>query len=242
LPPRHGAGAAWLGWQLRDGGTRKDQKGSPGRTARSLGLVSTEGEAMARTKGGALQRGRSGGRPASKRGRRRKRGPSGGGTLRRKSPQEGQRPSLATGRATSARSQRPRARHSGLMHCTVKPGRYCIASPQRPQSGVHGPPTRRPCWGSPTRDRAGTAHLLARILSRVILGVKRKAPQDIVVRLQLCKTCPGRRRGERAATRLPSAVWRSREFASTARMAENLRALPQPGPDAGPAKYYEEFR
>ena len=97
----------------------------------------------------SLQRGRSGGRPASKRGRMRKRGPSGGGTLRRESPQEGQRPSLATGPAASARSQRPRAAHSGLMHCTVRPGRYCIASPQRPQSANPcgaAPPGRAPSW------------------------------------------------------------------------------------------------
>lgn len=90
----------------------------------------------------SVQRGRgpSGGRVASKRGRMRKRGPSGGGTLRRNSPQERQRPSLATGPATSALSQCPRASHSGLMHCTVKPGRYCIASPQGPQ----GPSVAQP--------------------------------------------------------------------------------------------------
>lgn len=34
-------------------------------------------------------------------------------------------------------------------------------------------------------DRAGTANLMARILPRTILGVKRKTPQGIVVRLQL---------------------------------------------------------
>ena len=63
-----------------------------------------------------------------------RRRPSGGGTLRRKSPQQGQRPSWATGPVTSTRSQWPRASHSGLMHCTVKPGKYCIGSPHRPQS------------------------------------------------------------------------------------------------------------
>lgn len=61
----------------------------------------------------------------SDRGRMRKR-PSGGGTLRRKSPQQGQCPSFATGPVTSTRSQWPRASHKGLMHCTVKPGKYCI--------------------------------------------------------------------------------------------------------------------
>jgi len=59
----------------------------------------------------------------------RKRGFSGGGTLRRKSPQQGQRPSSAMGPVASARSQWPRASHIGLIHCTVKPGRYCIGAP-----------------------------------------------------------------------------------------------------------------
>src|SRR6266446_6228708 len=59
----------------------------------------------------------------------RKRGASGGGTLRRKSPQQGQWPSLPRGVVKSARSQWPRASQSGLMHCTVKPGKYCIYSP-----------------------------------------------------------------------------------------------------------------
>lgn len=131
-----------------------------------------------------VQRGRGpSGRVVSKRGRIRNRGPSGGGTLRRKSPQEGQRPSLATGPATSALSQCPRASHSGLMHCTVKPGRYCIASPQGPQgplpwrsrAGARSgrapgcPPRSRrrtlrariPYLWSRTRGRAGTAHSTA---------------------------------------------------------------------------------
>src|ERR1700732_2655944 len=57
----------------------------------------------------------------------RERGPSGGGTLRRESPQHGQRPSSQNARVASARSQWPRASHCGLMHCTVKPGRNCIS-------------------------------------------------------------------------------------------------------------------
>src|SRR6516164_3107824 len=69
-------------------------------------------------------RGRRGGRAVSGRGRKRRRGPSGGGTLRRKSPQQGQRPSLPMGLVASARNQWPRASQSGLMHCTVKPGKY----------------------------------------------------------------------------------------------------------------------
>jgi len=78
-------------------------------------------------------RGRSGGRAVSGRGRMRKRGPSGGGTLRRRSPQQGQWPSFAVGAVRSARIQWPRASQSGLMHCTVKPGKYCIFLPRRPQ-------------------------------------------------------------------------------------------------------------
>ena len=143
--------------------------------------------------------------------------PSGGGTLRRKSPQHGQRPSLATGPVTSTRSQWPRASHSGLMHCTVKPGKYCIVSPQRPQSPANpaathsdsrtaesaetpsglavrrGPPKENAWPEDPqlrprTGNRAGTANLMARILTWALFGVKGKTPQDIVVRLQLCKT------------------------------------------------------
>jgi hypothetical protein len=30
---------------------------------------------------------------------------------------------------STARSQWPRAAHSGLMHCTVHPGKYCTLSP-----------------------------------------------------------------------------------------------------------------
>jgi hypothetical protein len=90
---------------------------------------STPEEAETLGVGGSGQRGRgrSGGRAVSGRGRMRKRGQSGGGTLRRLSPQQGQRPSIPNGRVASARSQWPRASHCGLMHCTVKPGRYCIS-------------------------------------------------------------------------------------------------------------------
>ena len=92
-----------------------------------------------RLAGNQRERGRRGGRAVSRRGRMRKCGPSGGGTLRRKSPQEGQRPSSPTGPATSARSQCPRASQSGLMHCTVKPGKYCIASPSEARSSRQSP-------------------------------------------------------------------------------------------------------
>jgi len=75
--------------------------------------------------------------------------------LRRNSPQQGQRPSLATGPVTSARSQWPRASHCGLMHCTVKPGRYCIVLPQRPQRSTNPtapfPKRLKPLGLSPNR-------------------------------------------------------------------------------------------
>jgi hypothetical protein len=90
---------------------------------------------------GQRGRGRSGGRAVRARGRMRKRGPRGGGTLRRKSPQQGQRPSTQNARVASARSHWPRASHCAFMHCTVKPGRYCISFPlQRPHRlGSGGP-------------------------------------------------------------------------------------------------------
>src|SRR6266850_615134 len=86
---------------------------------------------MENRNGGQRGRGRRGGRAVSERGRMRKRGPSGGGTLRRKSPQQGQWPSFGVGAVMSARIHWPRASQSGLMHCTVKPGKYCIRSPFR---------------------------------------------------------------------------------------------------------------
>src|SRR6267142_543797 len=148
-------------------------------------------------------RGRSGGRAVSERGRMRKRGPSGGGTLRRKLPQQGQWPSLGVGAVISARIHWPRASQSGLMHCTVKPGKYCIESPSeavklRP---IHARPdrgrtrkTEAPLVGQiprhalprlrtrqiPMQDpkgrqgRAGTKQLMGRILARESCGVKRK--------------------------------------------------------------------
>ena len=46
--------------------------------------------------------------------------------MRSMSPQQGQRPSSLMGPVASARSQCPRASQSGLMHWTVKPGKYCM--------------------------------------------------------------------------------------------------------------------
>lgn len=151
----------------------------------------------------------------SGRGRKRRCGPSGGGTLRRKSPQEGQRPSIPRGLAVSARSQWPRASQSGLMHCTVRPGRYCICFSPRGREAqangavaTHGPAQRKsvrapwpppyfprypkpkrcarePAAGVTDRGRAGTALAMAGIVPGTIVGVKKKGPQDIVVRLHL---------------------------------------------------------
>ena len=113
-------------------------------------------------------RGRRGGRAVSGRGRMRKRGLSGGGTLRRKSPQQGQRPSSAMGPVASARSQWPRRSHIGLMHCTVKPGRYCIGAPSVAASfAAHVPRVRQKLpWAAQT-------DLLAWILPLASCGVKR---------------------------------------------------------------------
>jgi hypothetical protein len=114
-------------------------------------------------------RGRSGGRPVNGRGRMRKRGPRGGGTLRRKSPQQGQRPSSAMGPVASARSQWPRRSHNGLMHCTVKPGRYCMCAPS-----VAGQLRGARCGscGRSSHGRPGQ-ELLAWILPLLHCGVKR---------------------------------------------------------------------
>lgn len=72
--------------------------------------------------------GRSG--PAvSARGLMRRRGPIGGGTARKELPQLGQNSRPAFGPERCARNQCPRAEHSGLMHCTVHPGKYCIVLP-----------------------------------------------------------------------------------------------------------------
>lgn len=55
----------------------------------------------------------------------RSRGPKGGGTRCSGTPQLLQRSEWAW----STRNQWPRASHSGLMHCTVQPGRYCTPPP-----------------------------------------------------------------------------------------------------------------
>lgn len=100
----------------------------------------------------------------------RKRGLRGGGTLRRESPQQGQRPSSTMRPVASARSQCPRASHNGLMHCTVKPGRYCIDAPS-----VASQLLRR--MAKRVRQQlpwAGQTEMLERILPFCACGVKRK--------------------------------------------------------------------
>lgn len=100
----------------------------------------------------------------------RKRGLSGGGTLRRKSPQQGQRPSSAMGPVASARSQWPRASHNGLMHCTVKPGKYCMRTPSV-ASQLRGRMRKHVPQNLPWAART---ELLERILPFHDWGVKRK--------------------------------------------------------------------
>src|SRR6266849_2100064 len=139
-------------------------------------------------------RGRRGGRAVRERGRMRKRGPRGGGTLRRKSPQQGQWPSPPSGAVASARSQWPRASHCGLMHCTVKPGKNCIFSPSeaaklksiqaRPFCGRDQKNSELPLAAKSIREKSpgktlrkkcsGRANVMARILTRMAYGVKRK--------------------------------------------------------------------
>jgi hypothetical protein len=144
-------------------------------------------------------RGRRGGRVVRGRGRKRRCGPSGGGTLRRKSPQVGQRPSLPRGLVASARNQWPRAAHSGLMHCTVKPGRYCIASPSPLAAEVLAAVPRRkrlgrgsaagPGHGQGTRGNS-TSDGAHSGLNRLVC--QEKTIQDIVVRLLMRNRGPCR--------------------------------------------------
>lgn len=109
----------------------------------------------------------------------RNRGASGGGTARKKSPQQGQRPSGEMGPAVSARSQWPRISQSGLMHCTVKPGKYCICAPS---VGASSAAARAECAaGTP---QGGPGEMMAGIVALKEIGVKRKGLLDIVVWLR----------------------------------------------------------
>src|SRR6266550_258680 len=142
------------------------------------------------------QRGRRrrGGRAVRERGRMRKRGPRGGGTLRRKSPQQRQWPSPPKGAVASARSQRPRASHCGLIHCTVKPGKNCIFLPQWPQSSGRLIPLPRSyrkktaCQRLRLQHSFGTRGNSGRDgadSDANALWCQEKRLQDIVVRLQV---------------------------------------------------------
>lgn len=112
----------------------------------------------------------------------RKWGPSGGGTVRRRSPQQGQRP---FGSVRSARSQRPRASHCGLMHCTVKPGKYCICFPISapwlvfPAGGANG--CQPSTYG---RDVGGDCGV-------TVLWCQEKRPLDMVVAVQRVRKSKG---------------------------------------------------
>lgn len=106
----------------------------------------------------------------SGRGRSRKRGPSGGGTFRRNSPQHGHLPSSLMGPVGSARSQWPRASHCGLMHCTVKPGKYCMTFFPQDSPSLLGALPRN-------RRAANQKQTLARIVPCSLCGVKRKGPR-----------------------------------------------------------------
>ena len=67
----------------------------------------------------------------------------GGGTACKEQPQLGQNSKPAFGPERWARSQCPRAEQSGLMHCTVQPGRYCMRV---------SPVAASPCEGFPQRQ------------------------------------------------------------------------------------------
>jgi hypothetical protein len=54
-------------------------------------------------------------------------GASGGGTFCNGAPQQGHWGVWIS----VTRIQWPRASHTGLMHCTVQPGKYCMVSPIR---------------------------------------------------------------------------------------------------------------
>ena len=109
---------------------------------------------------------------------------------------------MGVGVVMSARIHWPRASQSGLMHCTVKPGKYCIESPSeaaklRPIHARRGRcrakkpelpwlakprsmlcldsgPGRFRCKSKVRQGRAGTKQLMGRILARECCGVKRK--------------------------------------------------------------------
>jgi hypothetical protein len=78
------------------------------------------------------------------------------------SPQHGQRPSSLIGPVASARNQCPRASQIGLMHCTVKPGKYCMFPPPSGRSANTTPSSAMP--QSPSSQKCnGCRALCARV-------------------------------------------------------------------------------
>jgi len=138
--------------------------------------------------GGRLEcggyRGRPGDRPGDgnydrARGSRR-RGLSGGGTLwsgalqlLQSSPPE-----------SPARSQWPRARHSGLIHCTVQPGKYCTFLPLNRRLQA------RPSPGVPAQSRASTPWNDARVFPPWPPGQKRRGKVAGILRRVSCGVKP----------------------------------------------------
>jgi hypothetical protein len=105
-------------------GRRRRASGQHARVHRAILKTLLRKRGKSRSRRGYL--GRSLGLYAlSGRGLIRNRGASGGGTLCRGAPQLLQ----CSCCVPSTRNQCPRAGHSGLKHCTVQPGRYCIALP-----------------------------------------------------------------------------------------------------------------
>src|SRR5205807_2083052 len=86
----------------------------------------------------------------------------------------------------------------------------------------------RPHTQARTERRRHVAEKVSAGRAAAVLGDRRKTPQDIVVRLQLWKTCP--RKAARGASRVQAAkhnwaIWRSRAC-SAAGIRENLRRSP----------------
>jgi hypothetical protein len=100
----------------------------------------------------------------------RKCGVSGGGTCRRVSPHEGQ----ISLRTMSARSQWPRAWHSGLIHCTVEPGMYCMVDSFGPMrfARANGAAQSSPLLPQRVTRSVPDANVMARIVQREGCGVK----------------------------------------------------------------------
>ncbi len=111
------------------------------------------------------------------------RGASGGGTLcsgalqlLQNSPPE-----------SPARSQWPRAAHSGLMHCTVQPGKYCTIFPPHCEQRAIFFRSGSPCFCEPENHREKLPEFCASALV-----ASRAKIQFLVVRLQSGASGPAR--------------------------------------------------